>query len=110
MTAEQKRKIVILNEAQRLFSEYLDFENDHIIMPEEADAPKYIFNPTKIDNHAEGEAITNQGTYLGHWINAEGLKNGSFSDLLATWLHETSHKIAGDGEELFNKRLEKLEE
>ena len=95
-----------------MFSDNLDLENCGIITKGEAEAPKYIYEPTEQDNTV-AEAIISKGndrTYLGHWVKADYLDGGEFFDLVATWLHETSHKVAGDGQKAFNDRLMKLEQ
>ena len=52
-----------------------------------------------------GESITEKGSYLGHWVDRGYLKNADFSNLLATWLHEITHKVGGDQSAEFSYAL-----
>ncbi len=112
LTETQAHKLQILEETIKMFSDNLDLPNCGIITRGEAEAPKYIYEPTEKDNTL-AEAIISKGddrTYQGHWVKADYLNNGDFFDLVATWLHETSHKVADDGNKSFNDRLIKLEQ
>ena len=112
LTETQAHKLQILEETIKMFSDNLDLSNCGIITRGEAEAPKYLYEPTEKDNTL-AEAIISQGndrTYQGHWVKADYLDSGDFFDLVATWLHETSHKVAGDGQKEFNDRLIKLEQ
>lgn len=46
-----------------------------------------------------------ENQYLGHWVDREYLNNKDFYRLLATWLHEITHKYAGDGTKEFGYKL-----
>ena len=112
LTETQAHKLQILEETVKMFSDNLDLANCGIITRGEAEAPKYLYEPTEKDNTL-AEAIISKGndrTYQGHWVKADYLDSGDFFDLVATWLHETSHKVAGDGDKSFNDRLIKLEQ
>lgn len=112
LTPTQAQKLQILEETIKMFSDNLDLANCGIITKGEAEAPKYLYKPTEKDNTA-AEAIISKGNdrvYQGHWVKADYFDNGDFFDLVATWLHETSHKVAGDGKKPFNDRLIKLEQ
>lgn len=112
LTETQAHKLQILEETVKMFSDNLDLANCGIITKGEAKAPKYLYEPTEKDNTV-AEAIISRDldhTYQGHWVKADYLDSGNFFDLVATWLHETSHKVAGDGNKYFNDRLIKLEQ
>lgn len=115
LTPVEQKKLIILEEAVRTFSSYLDLENFEIITEAEAEKPKYVVeNFTENDNKSISNtlamAITSGNEFEGHWVLREYLNNGDFFDLLATWLHENSHKVGGDGSAAFNQRLIKLEQ
>ena len=112
LTETQAHKLQILEETMKMFSDNLDLANCEIITEGDVKAPKYLYKPVETDN-VLAEAIIFQGedlTYKGHWVKADYLNTADFFDLVATWLHETSHKVAYDGEQAFNDRLIKLEQ
>ena len=115
LTPVEEKKLMILEEAVKTFSSYLDLENYEIITDAEASKPKYVVeefasNNEKGSSTTVARAIINGTSFEGHWIQREYLNNGDFFDLLATWLHENSHKIGGDGSDVFNQRLIKLQQ
>ena len=82
-----------------------------IIQKEDITAPRFIFDRTQeLAKNVLGEAILElqyNGTnkYKGHWIDRTYLNNGSFCDLVATWIHEICHKSGGDGQAEFTYKL-----
>ena len=54
---------------------------------------------------ALAEAILDNGTSKGFWIDKSYLDRASFSDVLETALHELSHKAGGDGSANFSYKL-----
>ncbi len=112
LTETQAHKLQILEETVKMFSDNLDLANCGIITRGEAETPKYLYEPTEKDNTV-AEAIISKGDdriYQGHWVKADYFDSGDFFDLVATWLHETSHKVGHDGDKSFNDRLIKLEQ
>lgn len=94
------------------YSEQL--KNLQIIAAEDVSQPRYIFNRyNEIDKNTLGEAILGidnlfEKSYAGHWVDRTYLNNGNFYDLVATWLHEISHKSGGDGSSEFTYKLTDL--
>ncbi|MCQ2740126.1 MAG: hypothetical protein MJ237_07865 [bacterium] len=115
LTPVEEKKLMILEEAVKTFSSYLDLENFEIITENEASKPKYVVeefpsNDGKGTSKTLAMAIINGTNFEGHWVQREYLNDGDFFDLLATWLHENSHKVGGDGSDVFNQRLIKLQQ
>ena len=116
LTETQTKKLKLLSEAMRIFSSHLDLENSDVISEGNVKKPVYVTEAiVQADENATGEvraeSITDcNGYYGGHWVKESYLNKGDFFDLLATWLHETSHKVDGDGTTPFNERLMKLQE
>ena len=54
------------------------------------------------------EKINGDRQYMGHWIDRSYLNEGSFYELVATWLHEITHKSGGDGTSAFTYKLTDL--
>ncbi len=104
----QTRKIKILNEGVRVIQELLPKEKANLIYAQEVDAPKFIFNKGGSPNE-RAEAITGYRSYKGHWIKESALYTNKFDDLLATWLHELSHKNGGDTSTEFTEALKDIE-
>lgn len=88
--------------------DYLD-----LISPEDVSKPKYIFDrKNEVSINTLGEAIITQSKYRsdynGHWVDRTYLNTADFYELLATWLHEISHKSGGDGTSEFTYKLTDL--
>jgi len=101
-------KILDANESQNelLHQFRIQLENLQIIKKEDIDAPRFIFDRTQeLAKNTLGEAITCLGEYQGHWIDRTYLNNGSFFNLLSTWMHEVCHKSGGDGTAEFTYKL-----
>ena len=85
-----------------------------LISAEDISKPKYIFDrKNEVSSNTLGEAIidSNPGgsrTYNGHWVDKTYLDTADFYELLATWLHEISHKSGGDGTSEFTYKLTDL--
>ncbi len=107
-TESEEKKIKILkmalNRLQSLTKEHFSSE--------ELDAHIHLFNAkstaensiTRYDN-ALAEAIIDNGVQKGFWIDRNYINTGRFSDVLETALHELSHKVGGDGTEVFGYKL-----
>ena len=111
ITPVQSAKIQLLNEATQLFAEALNFENCEVISIADAQSPKYI-DATSDKQSYLARAITDEtnASFYGHWLKDSAFDRCGFYDLLGTWLHEASHKIAGDGTKSFNERLIKVQQ
>ena len=90
-------------------------QNLDIIAPKDVRKPRYIFDRfNEIANNTLGEAITDISNenfrlqYMGHWVDKTYFDKASFFNLLATWLHEISHKSGGDGSAEFTYKLTDL--
>lgn len=84
-----------------------------LILDADINMPRYIFDSnSEISTNTLGEAIIDTSNfgrkYMGHWIDRTYLNKGDFYDLLATWLHEMSHKTGGDGSSTFTYALTDL--
>ena len=80
-----------------------------IIKKSNPNSPVFVFDRTA--EKAEdtlAEAMIKDRKYLGHWVSRDHLKNASFSDNLATWLHEMCHQYGGDGSSIFGYKLTDL--
>lgn len=94
-----------------VFKQYAtQIANLNIISKHDVNQPRYIFDrKNEMSKSTLGEAIIDnknfKRVYMGHWIDKTYLNNGNFYDLLATWLHEISHKSGGDGTAEFTYKL-----
>lgn len=76
--------------------------------------PRFVFDRKKeFSTTTLGEAIIDEKIngdrqYMGHWIDRSYLNEGSFYELVATWLHEITHKSGGDGTSAFTYKLTDL--
>lgn len=114
-TETQEAKIKLLNEGARLIAQTLSPNDPTKMSSEEADAPKFVFNDGGLKGEG-GEAIIDwslNSTYEGHWIKSTMLDmngvNCRFADVLATWLHEMTHKYGGDNSVEFTEAIKNLE-
>ena len=111
-TEVQANKIKLIDEAVKLFTENLDLENLDVVTPKEASNPRYIYEKPDRDKNTNeaAEAITDGKNSLGMWIDQKYIDNAYIDifEYIATWLHEISHKVGGDGEKVFNLRLQRL--
>ena len=103
----QAKKIMILKEAIKNLSPALE---DKHFTPEELDTKIYLFDRTstkenKIFEDTCAEAIIDNGTSKGFWLDKTFLDNSSLSELLETALHELSHKVGGDESAEFSYKL-----
>ncbi len=86
-------------------------KNLQIIEPEDVKAPRFIFDrKNELNKTTLGEAILHgdysfDKHYAGHWVDRGYLNEGSFVNLLATWMHEICHKSGGDGTSEFTYKL-----
>lgn len=110
-TEIEAKKIAIL---KRALNRLQSLTKEHF-SPEELDTHIHLFNAKsaaensirKYDN-ALAEAIIDNGVQKGFWIDRDYLNSGRFSDLLETALHELSHKVGGDGTEVFGYELTRV--
>lgn len=88
---------------------HTQLSNLQIIDKSDVKCPRYIFDRFKEPAISTlGEAIIKGKKYQGHWVDKSYLDKGSFYDLVATWLHEISHKSGGDGTSEFTYKLTDL--
>ena len=110
LTPVQANKLKLIDKTIKLFVENLDIDNLHVITQQEAENPRYIYKKPKRNNDNEAaEAIVDMYSEksFGMWVDEEYFNN-SYRDIfgyMATWLHEISHKVGGDGTNVFNRRL-----
>ena len=99
-----------MKEIDKRTREYLStYKSFNLIKDTDVKKPRFIFDRTKeTATNTLGEAITGSGEYFGHWVDRTYLKDADFSNLLATWLHEISHKRGGDGSSEFTYALTDL--
>ena len=101
-------KIIDPNVIQK-FTDMRDCISGALIKEYNPKSPVFIFDRTKeVDTDTLGEAMTKGRKYLGHWVDRGHLNTASFTDLLATWLHEMLHQYAGDSNSLFGYKLTDL--
>lgn len=103
----QTKKILILKEAISNLSKSL---KDKHFTPEELDAKIYMFDnkgakDNKLYSSTLAEAIVDNDTTKGFWIDKGYLDSAKFSDVLETALHELSHKAGGDESAEFSYKL-----
>lgn len=106
-TAEQRKKILILKEALQVLSKSL---KEKYFSADELDTKIYLFDRTslkdaKISKNTLAEAIIDNYTSKGFWIDTNYLNNAKFGDILETALHELSHKAGGDESSEFSYKL-----
>ena len=106
-TEVQSKKVVILKEALNKLQNLV--KKGHF-SAEELDTKIYLFdknasNESRMYDDALAEAILDNGTSKGFWIDKSYLDRASFSDVLETALHELSHKAGGDGSANFSYKL-----
>ena len=95
-------------EAIQLFAPIL--EKEGLFTEEELDTKIYIFDRKSQDENnyykfAAAEAIIKNNKSLGFWVDRNTLKTESFSNMLATSLHELNHKYGGDETPTFSYKL-----
>lgn len=105
--ANQTKKILVLKEALQKLAPSL--EGTHF-KPEELNAKIFIFdknglNESGLNSETLAEAIVDNGTSKGFWIDKNYLNSANFSDVLETSLHELSHKAGGDASAAFSYKL-----
>lgn len=103
----QKKKILILKEAINKLSSSL---KDKHFTADELDTRIYMFDnkgakDSKMYSDCLAEAITDNGTSKGFWIDKNYLDRAEFKDVLETALHELSHKSGGDESAAFSYKL-----
>ncbi len=102
----EEKKIGIIKEAINAISNSIKKE----FTDNELDTKIYLFDANsaiekKLSEGTLAEAITEGGVSKGFWIDKTYLDNSSFSDVLATALHEMSHKAGGDESMAFSYKL-----
>lgn len=107
-TKEEENKILILKEAIQLFAPVL--KENGLFDDNELDTKIFIFDKTSKDEDesykdTKAEAITKKGKSLGFWVDRTTLKEENFSNMLATSLHELTHKFGGDESASFSYKL-----
>lgn len=103
----QTKKILILKEALNNLSKSL---KDKHFTSEELDAKIYLFDnkgakDKNLYSSTLAEAIVDNETSKGFWIDKTYLDQASFSEVLETALHELSHKAGGDESAVFSYKL-----
>ncbi|MBQ8887324.1 MAG: hypothetical protein IJY61_06455 [Candidatus Gastranaerophilales bacterium] len=107
-TGSEKNKILILKEAIQLLAPVL--KEDDMFSDEELDTKIFIYdrksnNEDDAYKNVTGEAIIESKKSLGFWLDRTAMKNENFSNMLATSLHELTHKFGGDSSEIFSYKL-----
>ena len=107
-TEAEKNKILLLKEAINLLAPVL--KEDNMFSDEELDTKIFIYdrksgNEDAAYDNVTGEAIVDRKKTLGFWLDRTAMKEGSFSNLLSTSLHELTHKFGGDSSEIFSYKL-----
>lgn len=107
-TPSEKNKLLILKQAIDLLSPAL--KDSKLFEQNELDTKIFIYDrKSEQENNAYadvlGEAITDKGKSLGFWVDKTYLNEKSFSELLATSLHELTHKFGGDESSTFSYKL-----
>lgn len=102
----QNKKIGIIKEAINAISENLKGE----FTDSELDTKIYLFDANsaiekELNEGTLAEAITENGVSKGFWIDKNYLDKSSFCDVLATAMHEMSHKAGGDESMEFSYKL-----
>lgn len=103
----QTKKILILKEALNNLTKSL---KDTHFTPEELNTKIYMFDnkgakDSRLYSSTMAEAIIDNGTSKGFWIDKNYLDNSQFSDVLETALHELCHKAGGDESAAFSYKL-----
>ena len=100
----EKKKLMLLEEGIALLAE--DKAMKERINLEEARKPRFLFDAEQAkENGLVAESVTQDKIYKGHWIDQKALNKKEFYELLATWLHEITHKYVGDATSEFGYRL-----
>ncbi|MBQ4124270.1 hypothetical protein IJD44_11210 [bacterium] len=107
-TQAEKNKILILKEAIQLLAPVL--RENNMFEEDELNTKIFIYdrkgsNEDEAYDDVSGEAIIDKKKSLGFWLDRETMKEGSFSSLLSTSLHELTHKFGGDSSEIFSYKL-----
>ncbi|MBE7710558.1 MAG: hypothetical protein E7Z92_00300 [Cyanobacteria bacterium SIG31] len=100
----EKKKLILLEEGIALLAE--DKKMAERINLEEARKPRFIFDAKEAkEENTIAESVNENKVYKGHWVDRKALNNKDFYYLLATWLHEITHKYGGDGTNEFGYKL-----
>lgn len=100
----EKKKLMLLEEGIALFAE--DKAMNKRITNEESKKPRFIFNAKEAkEENTLAESVVENNVYKGHWVDRKALNKMKFYELLAIWLHEITHKYAGDGTNDFGYKL-----
>lgn len=109
------KKIGIIKKALSTLSKYLN--NEKYFTAKELNPKIYLFDAKKgekLNRDTLAEAITSHeydknynqiDKSLGFWVDQKYLNTASFPDILATALHEITHKVGGDGSADFGYKL-----
>jgi len=113
-TKNEVIKLNIINEAATVITQSMRglSETKKVVAPKDSVQPTYIFEKEDGDNTL-AEAITKFNVnkkphykdYIGHWIARDYLNGGTFSEILATKLHEACHQYGGDESSIFSYKL-----
>ena len=100
----EKKKLILLEEGIALLAE--DKAMKERINIEEAKKPRFLFNAEEAkEKEVVAESVVEDKVYKGHWVDRNALNKKEFYELLAIWLHEITHKYAGDGTKDFGYKL-----
>lgn len=113
-TEVEVKKIAVIRKALQSLSAYLD--NKDFFNKTELNPKIYLFdaknsNESKTYEYVQAEAIIDrtkgyfEPASVGFWLDRKYLNKASFSEILATALHEISHKVGGDGSSTFGYKL-----
>ena len=101
---KQSQQIQLLNEAVKILQQCTNLETQDLINWADLEQPTYLIKNT---GSYSAEAIIEGSKYKGHWLTEMKL-NAPFIDVLATILHEISHKCGGDTSVEFSQALVKM--
>ncbi len=103
------KKIAIMKKA---LAQFQNLHQAGKFTPTEMNPKIYLFNPesaseSDLSRNYLAEAIIDykNATTIGFWIDRNYINKSSFSDVLATTLHELTHKYGGDGTDKFSYAL-----
>lgn len=103
-TEIEKKKLILLEEAVAILAESPKMQGR--ITAEDARKPRFIFDSKEAGEELVlAEAVVDEKQYLGHWVDRKYLSEAPFYKILGTWLHEITHKYAGDGTMDFGYKL-----
>lgn len=102
----ETQRIKLLDEGMRIIQENLGYKDLRLLTEKEVDAPKFVYEKGGSES---AEAIVYGTTYNGHWVKRSKLLLDDFVGNLATWLHESQHKLGEDTDTSFSLALQDIQ-